>query len=382
MSPCPGPPWPASREAPGRLGRIGPITAIQARHLAEAAEIDPAVPVADHRHQPDRAGHRGHPDPPPHPRQPGGWAVLPRRSVPRPAAGNGLVSRVTLTISQDTLTAARQAGRRDHPPAGRSASQTPAGETRPSPGLPLARPRHPEDHRGRARGPRPAPWSGRWPRPRLTRRPEGARTPVSHRPTGRRRGCGSYVIARDVDLPLPGLPPARLARRPGPHPPLRPWRPDLRLQPRRRLPQPSPAQATPRWTLHRPAGPVHPGPHPAGPPTATAEPTQSGGREENSGAGRPADSLARTRAAPLLGRQGPHHRWRHRGSATGDGGLCGRSGNPCHRGSSAVSPGRPVPGLASPPAPVPASPPAQPRARLGRAALPLVLQLPRWCLQP
>ena len=29
---------------PGRLGRIGPITATQARHLAQTAETDPAVP--------------------------------------------------------------------------------------------------------------------------------------------------------------------------------------------------------------------------------------------------------------------------------------------------------------------------------------------------
>ena len=31
-------------QAPGLLGRIGPITAAQARHLAAAAETDPAVP--------------------------------------------------------------------------------------------------------------------------------------------------------------------------------------------------------------------------------------------------------------------------------------------------------------------------------------------------
>ena len=33
--------WPASPSTPGLLGRIGPIAATQARHLAAAAECDP-----------------------------------------------------------------------------------------------------------------------------------------------------------------------------------------------------------------------------------------------------------------------------------------------------------------------------------------------------
>jgi hypothetical protein len=85
---------------PGHLGRIGPVTAAQARRLAEAASADPAaewrVIVTSSagqalavtripRRTQARAGpaHYEHDSPPP---------------------GSGLVGRVTLTISEDALT--------------------------------------------------------------------------------------------------------------------------------------------------------------------------------------------------------------------------------------------------------------------------------------
>jgi hypothetical protein len=125
-------------DRPGTLGRIGPITGAQARLLAQAAQADPATqwrvivtntagqaiavarvrrPRADH----PRAGHRG-PGPP----------------RDGPAAGTGLVGRVTVTITQDTLAAQRQARgpRGGQGPAGLG---TPAGPgTRGGPGPPLS----------------------------------------------------------------------------------------------------------------------------------------------------------------------------------------------------------------------------------------------------
>jgi hypothetical protein len=98
-------------DRPGTLGRIGPVTAAQARLLAQAAHADPAAqwrvivtnsdeqaiavtrirrPRADRA----RAGHRG----------PGS----PRDG---PAPGTGLVGRVTVTITEDTLTAAQRQAR-------------------------------------------------------------------------------------------------------------------------------------------------------------------------------------------------------------------------------------------------------------------------------
>src|SRR6202167_4184714 len=106
---------------PGLLGRIGPVTPLQARQLATAAVHDPAaqwriiitnaegqaIAVTRTRGQRSRAG----PGPA-------------RDGPPRPF---GLVGRVTLTISQDTLDerasglteqAAGQAGGPGPPPGG------------------------------------------------------------------------------------------------------------------------------------------------------------------------------------------------------------------------------------------------------------------------
>jgi Domain of unknown function (DUF222) len=94
---------------PGHLGRIGPVTATQARRLAEAASADPGaqwrVIVTSSAGQalavtrvPRRAPARGSPGR----EEPGG-----------PSPGSGLVGRVTLTLSEDTLT-----GPHDHHPAG------------------------------------------------------------------------------------------------------------------------------------------------------------------------------------------------------------------------------------------------------------------------
>jgi Domain of unknown function (DUF222) len=82
---------------PGILGRIGPVTPVQARQLAAAAEHDPAaqwriivtnaagqaIAVTRIRRQRSRAGPGPATDGPPHP--------------------TGLVGRITLTISRDTL---------------------------------------------------------------------------------------------------------------------------------------------------------------------------------------------------------------------------------------------------------------------------------------
>jgi hypothetical protein len=79
-------------DLPGTLGRIGAVTAAQARYLARAAEYDPAaqwrIIITDHN----------------------GYAIavtrIRRRGPPgtSPPAGTGLTGRVTLTIGQDTLT--------------------------------------------------------------------------------------------------------------------------------------------------------------------------------------------------------------------------------------------------------------------------------------
>jgi hypothetical protein len=97
---------------PGILGRIGPITSVQGQQLAGAAEHDPAaqwriivtnadgqaITVARIRRQRSRAGPGPPRDRPPHP--------------------SGLVGRISLTISQDTLReqAARPGG--TGPPGG------------------------------------------------------------------------------------------------------------------------------------------------------------------------------------------------------------------------------------------------------------------------
>ena len=92
-------------QAPGSLGRIGPVTATQARHLADCAAGDPGtewrvivtsttgqalvvarVPRARGRDGPRRDG-------PPRPSARAG-----------PSAGTGLVARITLTIGEDILT--------------------------------------------------------------------------------------------------------------------------------------------------------------------------------------------------------------------------------------------------------------------------------------
>jgi Domain of unknown function (DUF222) len=91
-------------DRPGTLGRIGPITAAQARQLARAAETDPAAQwrvivtnaagqaIAVTRiHRPRRARDR---------------LALARDGPP----GTGLVGRIIVTITQDTITSQRVAG--------------------------------------------------------------------------------------------------------------------------------------------------------------------------------------------------------------------------------------------------------------------------------
>jgi hypothetical protein len=109
-------PWPTlagHSDAPGLLGRIGPITAGQARHLAIAAEADVAVPwrvivtnAAGQAIAVSRIRRRG----------------PPRDSSCRDGPGSGLVGRITVTISQDiVITASRPPGGPD-PPRGIAAA--------------------------------------------------------------------------------------------------------------------------------------------------------------------------------------------------------------------------------------------------------------------
>ena len=114
-------PWTTLRglgQEPGTLGRIGPITGVQARQLARAAEADPgaqwrvivttpagqAIAVSRVRRPRGRGG--GARDRPPGPAPPGA----------------GLVGRVTVTISQDIVTDSQQEASGPGPPSGMAAA--------------------------------------------------------------------------------------------------------------------------------------------------------------------------------------------------------------------------------------------------------------------
>ena len=136
--------------APGLLGRIGPITAAQARHLARAAETDPAaqwriivtspagqaLTVTRIPRPRDRDGPRPARDRPglarDHPPPSAGLARdRPGLARDGPPPGAGLAGRITLTISQDTI--------RQHtttppaPPAAAAGPGSPARTTGPGP---------------------------------------------------------------------------------------------------------------------------------------------------------------------------------------------------------------------------------------------------------
>jgi hypothetical protein len=111
--------------APGYLGRIGPVTAVQARQVAEAGAADPAaqwrIIVTNSAGQalavtriPRRIRTRT--------RDPAG-----RRA--RPAPGTGLVGRVTLIISEDTLSISRHI--RAGPPGSDPPDRNPPGSDPP-----------------------------------------------------------------------------------------------------------------------------------------------------------------------------------------------------------------------------------------------------------
>ena len=122
MSRCPGRYWPGSAAGPGYLGRIGPITAAQARHLAAAAARDPGTgwriivtTTSGHALTITRIPR---PRPHDHPPRPGTRPEPGSRTGPapdrsrhrdrpdartRPGASIGLVGRVTLTIPEDML---------------------------------------------------------------------------------------------------------------------------------------------------------------------------------------------------------------------------------------------------------------------------------------
>jgi hypothetical protein len=85
---------------PGYLGRIGPITATDTRHLADCADRDPAaiwrIIVTNHAGQALAVTRL----PRTRARPPAGQGEPPG---PSPGDGNGLVGRITLTIAEDTL---------------------------------------------------------------------------------------------------------------------------------------------------------------------------------------------------------------------------------------------------------------------------------------
>jgi hypothetical protein len=101
-------------QEPGTLGRIGPITGVQARQLAQAAEADPeaqwrvivttaagqAIAVTRVRRPRRRAR---------------GVRARPPGSAP---PGSGLVGRITVTISQDAITGRHQEPPGPGPPGG------------------------------------------------------------------------------------------------------------------------------------------------------------------------------------------------------------------------------------------------------------------------
>ncbi|HEX3920829.1 MAG TPA: HNH endonuclease signature motif containing protein, partial [Streptosporangiaceae bacterium] len=116
--------WAGTGNRPGTLGRIGPITPVQARQLARAAETDPAAHwriivtstagqaiavtrirrrTTNHRKNTNHGNNTDHrtrsgPAPP--------YRTGPPGNGPPgtgPPAGTGLVGRITLTISEDTL---------------------------------------------------------------------------------------------------------------------------------------------------------------------------------------------------------------------------------------------------------------------------------------
>jgi len=142
---------------PGTLGRIGPVTAVQARQLAQAAETDPAtqwrIIITNDAGQAitvSRIRRRTRDGPSPArdgPARDGPAKDGPARDGPArgspvrdgPLPGVGLVGRVTIIISQDLITASqRQAGRPSEPgePAKRSGAGKPSEPGRPSgPGM-------------------------------------------------------------------------------------------------------------------------------------------------------------------------------------------------------------------------------------------------------
>jgi len=113
-------------DTPGTLGRIGPITAAQARQLAQAAETDPAaqwrVIVTNHLGQAIAVARIRRPR-----RRVRGGPAPPRDGPP----GAGLVGRITVTITQDAITAARQAGGSGPPRIPASAATDPPAGTGP-----------------------------------------------------------------------------------------------------------------------------------------------------------------------------------------------------------------------------------------------------------
>ena len=99
----------ATSPAPGHLGRIGPVTATQARHLAAIAATDPGTEWriiittgAGHALAVTRIPHPR--SRPPVGQEPGARTDPAEKPGESTGTGTGLVGRVTLTIPEDTLT--------------------------------------------------------------------------------------------------------------------------------------------------------------------------------------------------------------------------------------------------------------------------------------
>ena len=248
-------------QAPGLLGRIGPITAGQARHLAAAAETDPAVP----------------------------WRVI----VTNPAGQAIAVSRIRRRTGPGPPCrdgpghGLRRPHHRDHRPE--HDHHRPVSRRR-------ARPTH-QDHRGRAAGRHRSARPGHGPSPGRPGRRRLRPQPANHRPTGHHRDCGSTSS--------PGMSPA--ASPPAASPPGAPtWTTPI-LTTSTAAPaaatSAAPAAATtssnstPAGNSNRPSPATSPGPHP---PDAPIRPAPTPTPHEPSEAWRRAGSYRTERAAFAL----------------------------------------------------------------------------------
>ena len=271
----------------GLLGRIGPVTAAQARQLGAAA-TDPAAqwriivtnPAGQaiavnriRRRRPRRTGNGPRPPLPGHrwngngPRPPAARRRAGRPDHPDHHPGHHPPVHHRAGPAAGPGPPARAAGPR--PPAG-AAGPRPlagAGSSRPSSGSPPRR-----------CGPPPAPYTPRSPGPGPTPTPAAAPTTTAPMPTGRRRGCASRS-PRDVTCRTPpaGSPPgAPTSTTPAPGKTAAPPVPATWAVPAAAT---TSSNNTPAGNSSRPAPATSPGPpRPAGPIPPAPTPTRCSAR--------------------------------------------------------------------------------------------------------